>query len=653
MSNSNDKAKEKLKEYEDFISKENFELNPNFTVKVMQAVEKEKQPGFFRRLYMNLIINKKVVASVSVLCICFLFAFNLMKNELTGYYSVDDRIQNFDSHEPTVNAGASRVDYSSPKNVVKKEKSQVVGNKAYIRPAQLSDGVLMESEAGVPAEGFSYGGSSAKKPTARRRPQVLAGAEPQPLDFYRQGSKGGDKLIGYQEQGRILTSENTTSTFSIDVDTGSYTFSRKMLALGQRPNKDAVRIEEFLNYFDYDYPKQNKEPFSLYYEIAPAAFDKGRHLLMLGLNTKEASIERKPWNLTFLIDTSGSMSGADRLGLVKRSLSFLVKNMQGDDRVSIVTYAGSAGVLLEGTGIDNKQKILDAIETLGSGGSTHGSAGIHLAYQTNKKSNVSNGVNRVVIATDGDFNVGVQSHDALMKLIEEKRKSGISLSAIGVGSGNYNDAMLEQIANKGNGNYFYIDSFTEARNVFGINLAGNMEIVAKDVKVQIEFNPEHVLQYRLIGYDNRKLNNEDFANDKIDAGEIGVGHRVTAIYEVVFKDSEIANVVKGNQRYAKIETKEANKHINELAFLKLRYKEPKESVSKLINFPLLVSKRQNSLSSTSKDFRFASSVYYFASLLKDSKYAPEVKIADIVKLAKDAHKDKANRKELIEMMKNL
>ncbi|MCL4161769.1 UNVERIFIED_CONTAM: hypothetical protein GTU68_033488, partial [Idotea baltica] len=404
-----------------------------------------------------------------------------------------------------------------------------------------------------------------------------------------------------------------------------------------------------------NYPRQSKEPFSLHYEIAPAAFDKGRYLLLLGVNARSAVEERKPWNLTFLVDVSGSMQGEDRLGLVKRSLKYLVEQMGKEDKVSIVTYAGSASLALDGSGMEQKNKILQAIENLQSGGSTHGSAGIALAYNVNSKHSISEGVNRVILATDGDFNVGVQSHTELVSIIEKQRKTGISLSTIGVGQGNFHDGTMEQLANKGNGNYFYLDSFQEARKVFGTKLAGTIETVAKDVKLQIEFNPEHVAEYRLIGYENRALENQDFANDKVDAGEIGVGHTVTALYEITFKDSTLEkNEESRYKEQAKGEVNISKDLKGELAFLKVRYKEPKGSVSKLLTFPILKSKIKLS-TDLMTDFNFATAVYYFASLLKESKYVNGFDYSDVAKLAAQSlgEDSKGERREFLNLVNNL
>ncbi|MCB9029901.1 MAG: VWA domain-containing protein [Deltaproteobacteria bacterium] len=463
----------------------------------------------------------------------------------------------------------------------------------------------------------------------------------------------------YIENVRMLTERESISTFSIDVDTGSYTNTRRFLSAGQLPPIDAVRVEEFLNYFKYNYPQQYDKPFTLNYEIAPAPFQKGRHLVKLGIKARDAKdFSDKGWNLVFLIDVSGSMQSSDKLPLVKQTLKLLVNKMRAQDRIAIVTYAGNAGVALESSGIQEKQKIINAIDALGAGGSTHGSAGIMEAYRIASENMIDGGVNRVLLSTDGDFNVGITSFDSLIKLIEEKRKTGVTLTTLGFGTGNYQEKNMEQLANKGNGNYFYIDNFKEARKVLETDLFATMEVVAKDVKLQIEFNPEHVVEYRLVGYENRKLRKEDFNNDAIDAGEIGSGHTVTAIYEVVLKDSELANSLNTQYRYATeqkhIEEKKESSFSNELAFLKIRYKKPEGSKSALLTFPLLKSDVTSSFAKASDDFRFAASVAAFGQLLRKSQYIEQESFNKVIEIAQNALGEDAfgYRREFVEIVKN-
>ena len=474
-------------------------------------------------------------------------------------------------------------------------------------------------------------------------------------------SRGRERYQEVSENKPTLTSKEAMSTFSIDVDTGSYTNARRYLRSGQLPPAESVRIEEFINYFSYDYPHQAGKPFSVHFEAAPAPHADGKHLLKIGVKAqgKESIDQRKPWNLVFLVDVSGSMNSANKLPLVQKALQVLTNNMKATDTVSLVTYAGSSRTVLEPTGVSSKQKILQAIDSLSSGGGTHGSAGIHLAYQAAKDAFLTDGVNRVILATDGDFNVGVTDRNELIKLIEEKRKSGITLTTLGFGAGNYNEAVMEQIANKGNGNYFYIDSFQEARKVFETDLVGTVEVVAKDVKLQIEFNPTQVAQYRLIGYENRKLANQDFANDKIDAGEIGAGHTVTALYEIVLAGSDAAKALAPEYRYKSskntdIEEIPQNNFGNEFAFLKVRYKTPQGSKSSLLTFPLAKSDIKKDFSQASSDFRFVSTVSTFAHKLRKSSYQPEISFDEIVKMAESSKgKDALGyRREFLELVKN-
>ena len=446
----------------------------------------------------------------------------------------------------------------------------------------------------------------------------------------------------YIENARTFTSEQPVSTFSIDVDTGSYTNTRRFLRMGQLPPTESIRVEEFINYFDYDYPSSETEAFSVGYEVAPSPFAKGYHLIKFSVKAREArDLSEKGWNLVFLVDVSGSMSSADKLPLVKQSLKLLVSNMRAQDRIALVTYSGSSRVVLPSTGIANKAQIISAIEALNAGGGTNGGSGIEMAYAQAQQHFIDGGVNRVVLATDGDFNVGVTSFEALKSMIEQKRKSGITLTTLGFGTGNYNERNMEQLANKGNGNYFYLDSFQEARKVLEQDLFATMEVVAKDVKLQVEFNPAQIIQYRLIGYDNRRLKNEDFNNDRIDAGEIGSGHTVTAMYEVVFKDSSIATQVEQPLRYgSKKKPAKAqpltDTHPGEFGFLKIRYKAPGGDKSTLREHPLYNDLRKGDFNTASNDFRFAASVAAFGETLRGGQYVPEASMADIEDIASKA-----------------
>ena len=467
----------------------------------------------------------------------------------------------------------------------------------------------------------------------------------------------GETYVNPGEAQRLNVTHDPVSTFSIDVDTGSYTNARRFIRAGQLPPPEAVRVEEFINYFDYNYPSQTEKPFGVHYEIAPSPLEKGRMLLKLGIKARDAVNSERPWNLIFLVDVSGSMSDSNKLGLVKQALKILVGKMRQNDRIGIVTYAGSSGIALEPTGMNERAKIEQVIDGLAAGGSTYGSGGIEAAYQLAQRSFISDGVNRVILATDGDFNVGITDREQLIRLIEEKRKSGVTLTTIGVGQGNIQEATMEQLANKGNGNYFYLDSFQEARKVFETDLAGTIEVVAKDVKLQVEFNPSVVSTYRLIGYENRALKREDFNNDKVDAGEIGAGHTVTALYEVTLVGSNVTPDVDA-LRYGEVAAQPTVKvdqaHSNELGFLKIRFKQPNGDTSALENFPLDRAQARPTFEAASADFRFATAVAGFGQLLRHSSFACSFTYQDIIAMAEAARGDDAHgyRRELVELVRS-
>lgn len=428
------------------------------------------------------------------------------------------------------------------------------------------------------------------------------------------------------------------STFSIDVDTGAYANVRRMLNAGQMPRRDAVRIEEMINYFSYAYPVpgQHKRPFEVLTEIAPSPWRKGAWLLHVGVQGYELTRkELPPANLVFLVDVSGSMRSANKIDLLKSSLKLLSKQMDADDRIAIAVYAGAAGVVLEPTPGNKTAKIMQALDGLSAGGSTNGGAGIRLAYNLAQQSFKKGGINRVIIATDGDFNVGTVNFDALRELVEEKRKTGISLTTLGFGTGNYNDHLMEQLADAGNGNYAYIDNLNEAQKVLVEEMNATLTTIAKDVKIQIEFNPALVSQYRLIGYENRMLKREDFNNDKVDAGEIGAGHTVTALYEIVLQG-------KGGEwidplRYSK--PTQAQGPQNELAHLRIRYKSPSSNSSQLLEWPLRQRDMQQNLTGTSDSFRFAAAVAGFGQILRGGKYVGDFAYDDVLALARKSRGD--------------
>jgi Ca-activated chloride channel family protein len=462
-----------------------------------------------------------------------------------------------------------------------------------------------------------------------------------------------ERYGSYEENVRVAVQTQSFSTFSADVDTGSYSNLRRFVSGGSLPPADAVRIEEYVNYFPYGYKTPSDAPLGVDYEIAPSPFDKNRHLVRFGVTTKKASSQQStPWNLVFLVDVSGSMDEPNKLPLVRQSLKVLTENMRPDDQVAIVTYAGTTGVALEPTLGRDKARILDVISRLGAGGSTNGSGGIEAAYALARQSFVKGGVNRVVLATDGDFNVGTTSFSELVNMIEAKRKTGITLTTLGFGTGNINEHMMEQLANKGNGNFFYIDSFQEAEKVLKKDLVANMQVAAKDVKLQVEFNPRQVKEYRLIGFDNRKLNKEDFTNDAKDAGELGLGHQVTAIYEVLLASSPIEPDSLQGSRYQRPEQIKVNEdHAAELGFLRIRYKEPEGEISKELSFPLATPKGTE-FSEASQDFRFAASVALFGQVLRESRYATGYSLREVRRIAESARGDDSSglRSEFLRLM---
>ncbi|NRB41762.1 MAG: VWA domain-containing protein [Pseudomonadales bacterium] len=425
------------------------------------------------------------------------------------------------------------------------------------------------------------------------------------------------------------------STFSIDVDTASYANVRRILNQGRLPPHDAVRIEELINYFNYDYPLPKNKPFSVSTEIARSPWKPGKLLLNIGIQgDKQVLDKRAPTNLVFLIDVSGSMHSENKLGLLKNAFRLLVAQLNAQDRVAIVVYAGASGVVLESTWGNKQATINAALDQLRAGGSTNGGAGIQAAYNQAQLGFIKGGVNRVILATDGDFNVGTSSQQALKRLIEEKRESGISLSILGFGRGNYNDALMQTLAQNGNGNAYYIDNLNEARKVLVDDLAATLYTIAKDVKIQIEFNPELVSEYRLVGYETRALKREDFNNDKVDAGDIGAGHTVTAIYELSLRGSK-SNAIEP-LRYASNQPVAAGKHNGELAFLRLRYKQPDASSSELLEYPILQSSIKRDFSTVSNNFKFSTAVASFGQILKGGDYSGDVTLTDVIKLAQQS-----------------
>lgn len=442
-----------------------------------------------------------------------------------------------------------------------------------------------------------------------------------------------DRFEDFNENAVIAVSENPVSTFSIDVDTASYSFVRRMLNNGQLPEKDAVRSEELINYFDYAYPlpKDRKTPFATYTSVMDSPWKAGNKLIHIGIQGYQLAASEIPQsNLVFLLDVSGSMDEPSKLPLVKQSMSLLLDTLKPDDTISIVVYAGAAGTVLEPTKAKEKSKILAALNNLQAGGSTAGAEGIALAYQLAEANFNSKGVNRIILATDGDFNVGQTGDEQLQDFVERKRDKGIYLSVLGFGQGNYQDEMMQTLAQNGNGTAAYIDTLSEAQKVLVTEATSNLFPIAKDVKIQVEFNPNTVKEYRLIGYETRALNREDFSNDKVDAGEIGAGQRVTAIYEITPVGAESGLLEES--RYLTENKPDTGKN-GEYAFLRLRYKLPNETQSKLIETPIEKNVLLEAHAGYQQEVNFSIAVAGFAQLLRGSNYAGDFTYDKVIELA--------------------
>jgi Ca-activated chloride channel family protein len=456
----------------------------------------------------------------------------------------------------------------------------------------------------------------------------------------------------------LSVAANPLSTFSIDVDRASYSNVRRFINQGQRPPIDAVRIEELINYFHYDYPDPDGEhPFSITTEVTDAPWNPLHKLVRIGIQAEEIDTENlPPANLVFLLDVSGSMQSPDKLPLLKASFRMLVNELRPQDRVAIVVYAGAAGLVLPSTPGDQKDTILAAIEALEAGGSTAGGEGIILAYEIASENHIDGGNNRVILATDGDFNVGASSDAAMVRLIEEKREQGTFLTVLGFGTGNLKDSKMEQLADHGNGNFAYIDNLMEARKVLVTEIGGTLLTIAKDVKIQVEFNPTRVAAYRLIGYENRLLADEDFNDDTKDAGELGAGHSVTALYEVIPIGVDSPYEIRGvdSLRYQSPGTTTSRSDSPELMFVKLRYKEPDGDESRLIERPALDAPDEPSV-----DLRFAAAVAGFGMILRESEYCgDDWTLADVLELARgatggDSHGYRAEFVRLVEAVNSM
>ena len=476
------------------------------------------------------------------------------------------------------------------------------------------------------------GGEDSKKPKSSMK---SAGAMSGQADrmMVESNTERYDAIV---ENGFQNATREPLSTFSIDVDTASYANVRRMVRDGHKPPAGAVRIEEMINYFRYNYPRANSpEPFSISVDATTCPWNKKHQLVRIGLNAKGIDLRERPsCNLVFLLDVSGSMSSHDKLPLVKSAMLMLVDRLNAQDRVAIVVYAGATGMVLPSTPAKNKYKILDSLYRLSAGGSTNGGEGIRLAYRVAANNFIKGGVNRVILCTDGDFNVGTTNDSELVNLAAQKARSGITLSVLGFGTGNLNDAMLEKISNRANGNYNYIDSLREARKALVQQIQGTLVTVAKDVKIQVDFNPAYVQEYRLIGYENRMLKTEDFKDDKKDAGDIGAGHQVTALYEVI-PPGQTSKSGKVDPSKYQDRPKSKPKKNGEMLTVRLRYKHPTGKSSHEVLHPLKVTQLVE-FSSAPEDVKFAASVAAFGMLLRNSMHKGSVNLKFISATAKSA-----------------
>ena len=502
---------------------------------------------------------------------------------------------------------------------------------------EMASSYMAESSANVASVQAVAADSTAKMVAPAPSPTSVYGTE-ENTEKYQKTETNSVKSVG----------QEPISTFSIDVDMGSYTNVRRFLTEGSLPPKDAVRVEEMVNYFDYQYPNPTSaHPFSVNTETVDSPWQANAKVIRIGIKAKDIdSKQLPPANLVFLVDVSGSMSDNNKLALVKKTLKLLTEQLRSQDQVTLITYADGEKMILEPTSGSNKSKILAAIDTLEAGGATAGEQAIQMAYKSAQKSFVKNGINRILLATDGDFNVGVTDFDTLKNMVAEKRKSGISLSTFGYGSGNYDEQLMEQLADAGDGNYSYIDNEKEAKKVLQRQLSSTLATVAQDVKIQVEFNPATVKEYRLIGYENRVLKNEDFNNDKVDAGDIGAGHTVTALYEIIpvgqkgwLSDSRYANATA------------LGKNAKEYAFVNLRYKQPGQSQSILLSQPIAVGSK--ALNQASADTRFALAVAAYGQQLRSPEYNAAMQWNDIIDLAQSAQKQDAFglRAEFVDLIK--
>ncbi|MCK5135709.1 MAG: von Willebrand factor type A domain-containing protein [Bacteroidales bacterium] len=549
-----------------------------------------------------------------------------------------------------------RITKSNRINVVLKTSRVALEEIVFTEHESKKSYLMTTADMSAPVKGYVAGGRKGRHP-GRYAKQSHYQSSYAPEAGYVQHNTEGYSTI--HENGFKDVTHNPLSTFSIDVDKASYSNVRRFLNMGQLPPKDAVRIEEMINYFNYDYPEpQGKHPFSVYTEISRCPWNESHQLLHVGLKGKSIDKSELPAsNLVLLIDVSGSMSAANKLPLLKQAFRMLVNELRPEDRVAMVVYAGAAGLVLESTPGSRKEEIIAALDQLQSGGSTAGGAGLKLAYKVAQENFIEEGNNRIILATDGDFNVGASSNAEMERMIEEKREHGVFMTVLGFGMGNYKDDKMEIIADKGNGNYAYIDNIQEARKVFITEFGGTLFTIAKDVKFQIEFNPARVKGYRLVGYENRLLNDEDFNDDKKDAGEMGAGHTVTALYEVIPAGSdESLKSIDPLKYQSSREKQKASAKVKadlsaELMTVKLRYKQPDGNTSTKVE--IAVKGKVLELDETSDNFRFSAAIAEFGLILRNSQYREEASIEQVISLAKSARgeDEEGYRSEFLKLVK--
>ncbi|MBG0801135.1 VWA domain-containing protein [Methylocystis sp. H4A] len=589
-----------------------------------------------RKMRQTLHFNRALAASIAALMIGAPAAFMLSRNYAPGGGSISS-LPIGRAAPPAEVAVAPRMEAPAvvqPAPVAREERAKTadaLGGRAdgvAAPPPRLAGSVRKDAE-----QRLSRSIQPAKPVAEGVRPPMSVDTNVAPESEFR------DRFESKETNPVKSAATEPVSTFSIDVDTASYAVARRALNAGRLPPKDSVRVEEFVNYFPYDYPKPEsaQTPFKPTITVTPSPWNAGNRLVHVAIQGYALqSAERPRANLVFLIDVSGSMSPQDRLPLIKNALRMLVDELKPEDSVAVVTYASGSGVALEPTKVADKAKILAALDALGAGGSTAGAQGIQDAYRLAESNFDRSAVNRVILATDGDFNVGVTDQSELKGLIERKREKGVFLSILGVGQGNYNDALMQSLAQNGNGAAVYVDTLNEARKALVEEASSTLFPIAKDVKIQVEWNPARVSEYRLIGYETRALRREDFNNDKVDAGDVGSGHRVTAIYEITPTGSEKKLV--DDLRYGKKTAAPAAAE-SELGFLKLRYKLPKEEASRLITQPIAEQQSVESLAQAPQDVRFSVVVAAFAQLLKGAPYLSDYSYDDVIALAQSAKGD--------------